>query len=183
MKHFVTRRGAARFVFIIGCMLMILGSTFLIRPLQSNISRIVIISSLLMIFLGISCAVLATKLNRRSLYMFFAMLFFQTGVFLFLYTMFNFIPFALSQIWPLLSLFAGIALLTAGWHRYRKVKINYFVPSITFIILGVVLLIFSLNLVPFTLARFVRNWWPLLLVLAGMTLVLLSVGTRQVPKK
>jgi cell division protein FtsW (lipid II flippase) len=78
----------------------------------------------------------------------------------------------------MLSIFSGIALFPAGWHRYGIFKVNYIVPSIAFVILGTALMVFSMHLVPFSLAQFVRNWWPLLLALAGLTLVLVSVCTK-----
>jgi hypothetical protein len=53
------------------------------------------------------------------------------------------------------------------------------VPSIAFIILGCILLVFSLDIVPFSLTHFVRSWWPLLVALAGLILILLSIGTRN----
>ena len=177
MNHLVTRRAAARFIFITGFLLMFLGSAFLIGSLM-EISRTSILVSFLLIILGINCAMFAIRLNRRSLYLFFAALFLQAGLFLFLYTM-NIIPIKLSHAWPLFSIFAGIALFPAGWHRYGLFKASYIVPSAAFVILGSVLMVFALDLVSFSLAQFVRNWWPLLLVLSGLTLVLVSLSTRQ----
>lgn len=176
MQNFVTSRSAARFILIIGFLLMILGSTFLIGA-HIPISRLSMIVSFLLVFLGTGCAVLAAKLKWRSLYLFYAALFVQLGLFLFLYTI-HIIPVKLSQTWPMLSIFAGIALFPAGWHRYGIFKVNYIVPSVAFIILGTTLMIFALDLVSFSLAQFVRNWWPLLLVLAGLILVLFSHSTK-----
>ena len=181
MQHFVTRQTAARFVFIIGFLLMILGSSFFIGSLM-QISRVSVFTSLLLVFLGISCAVFAARLNRRSLYLFCAVLFLQTGLFLFLHAI-QIIPVKLSQTWPLLSVFAGIALFPAGWSNYKVLRINYIVPSAAFIILGITLMVFSLDLVAFSLAQFVRNWWPLLLVLAGLILVLVSLSARLFGEK
>jgi len=177
MRHFVTRRTAARFIFIIGFILMFLGSAFFINSLMT-ISRISILISFALILMGVSCAIFATRLNRRALYMFFAALFLQAGLFFFLFTL-RIIPLKLSQTWPLLSIFTGLALFPAGWQRFGVFKASYIVPSIAFIILGSVLMIFALKIVSFSLSQFVRNWWPLLLVLAGLTLVLVSLGTKQ----
>ena len=78
----------------------------------------------------------------------------------------------------LLSIFSGIALVPAGWQRHKTIKAGYFVPAVAFVILGIALMIFALGLVSFSLAQFVRNWWPLLLVLAGLVLVLVSVSKK-----
>ena len=177
MRNFVTRRAAARFVFNIGFFLMFLGSAFLIGSLV-EISRVSILVSFLLIIFGINCTVFAIRFTRRSLYLFFAALFFQTGLFLFLYTQ-RIIPINLSHAWPLLSIFAGVSLFPAGWHRYGAFKPHYIVPSAAFVILGSILMVFALDLVSFSLAQFVRNWWPLLIAMAGLILILASLGARR----
>jgi hypothetical protein len=183
MFNFVSRRTAARLLFIIGLLLMFLGSAFLIGSLVA-ISRTFILISFFFVLLGAGCAVLAIKLNKRSLYLFFAALFLQAGLFLFLSAL-HIIPVSFSQAWPLLSVFSGTALFPTGWHRHGTFHIRYLVSSAAFIILGSVLLVFSLDLVSFSLAQFVRNWWPLLVVLAGLilTLVALSTKTTGEPKR
>ncbi|MDR2951934.1 MAG: hypothetical protein LBU82_01690 [Treponema sp.] len=134
--------------------------------------------SFLFILLGVGCAVMAIKLKKSSLYLFFAAYSFQVGLFLFLSSL-NIIPVAFSRAWPLLSVFSGIALIPTGWHRFGRVRIKYIVPSLAFIILGSFLLVFSLDLVSFSLAQFVRDWWPLLILLWGLIFMLVSLGTRN----
>jgi hypothetical protein len=176
MNIFVTRQSAARLIFIIGFFFMFLGNAFLFGSLV-GISRTSILISFSLVILGIGCAILAIKLHRRSSYLFFAALFLQAGLFLFLYSM-HIIPVKLAQSWPLLSVFTGLALIPAGWHRYGAFKTKYIVPSFAFILLGSALMVFSLDLVGFSLTHFVRNWWPLLTVLAGITLILVSLSTK-----
>jgi hypothetical protein len=139
------------------------------------------ISSLFIIF-GIGYAILAIKLHRRSRYLFFAALFFQTGVFLLLSDL-NIIHAEFPKTLPLLSIFTGIALLFAGWHRYRAYKPNYVILSAAFVILGVIMMIFALNLLSFSLAQFVRHWWPLLILLMALFLAILLISTRYDRKK
>jgi hypothetical protein len=177
MGLLLTRRTAARIVFIIGFFLMFFGSAFLLGSL-SEASRLSVLVSFFFVILGVGCAVLAIKLNKRSLYLFFAAFFLLVGLFLFLSAL-SIIPFSFSQAWPLLSVFSGIALFPAGWHRYGAFRSRYVVPSIAFAALGSVLMVFSLDLVSFSFAQFMKNWWPLLVVLAGLILVLISLGTNN----
>ena len=177
MRPFVIHRNTLRFVFIIGFLFLILGCTFLIGSLM-EISQVTVLASLLLVFLGVTCAIFATGLKRRSQYLFFEALFVQAGLFFFFHT-FNIIPVKISRTWPMLSIFSGIALFPAGWSRYGVPKVNYVVPSVAFVILGTVLMIFSFDLVSFSFAQFVKSWWHLILVLAGLTLVLFSVGVKQ----
>jgi hypothetical protein len=172
----MTRRSTARLIFIIGFIFMFLGSAFLIGT-PAGISQASVLVSFLLIIVGIGCAILAIKLNWRSLYLFFAALFFQAGLFLFLNTM-HITHIGFSQAWPLLSIFTGTALLPAGWHRYGVFKANYIVLSAAFIFMGSIMMFFALDLVDFSLAQFARDWWPLLVLLTGLTLVLISLATH-----
>jgi hypothetical protein len=173
------RRIAAHIVFIAGLFLMLLGISFLLGTM-AGISRLSVLWSFLFVIIGALCAVLAIKLNKRTLYLFFASFFILMGLFLFLSAL-GIIPVSLSQGWPLLSVFAGLALLPAGWRHYRAFRYRYLIPSVAFVGLGCTLLIFSFKVVSFSFKRFVINWWPLLIVLAGIVLVLLSLSSRTGP--
>ncbi|MDR2394787.1 MAG: DUF5668 domain-containing protein [Treponema sp.] len=177
MVSLAMRRRVARFIFIIGLLLMFLGSAFLLGNL-SGTSRISVLVAFFFVILGSGCAVLAIKLNKRSLYLFFATFFMLVGFFLFLFAL-QIIPVAFAEAWPLISVFSGLALFPAGWHRYGALQSRYVVPSIAFVILGSVLLVFSFNLVPFSFSQFMMRWWPLLVVLTGLMLVLISLGTKR----
>ncbi|MDR3342384.1 MAG: hypothetical protein LBT14_06280 [Treponema sp.] len=172
-----TRRVIAWFVFIIGLLLMFLGSAFLLGHLAGT-SRVSVLLAFFFVILGSGCAVLAIKLNKRSLYLFFAAFFILVGFFLFLSAL-KIIPVAFSEAWPLISVFSGLALFPAGWHRYGAFRSHYVVPSLAFVMLGSVLLIFSFNMVPFSFAHFMLNWWPLIVVLAGLILVLIALSTKK----
>jgi hypothetical protein len=160
---------------------MLLGVAFLLGTL-TGISRFSILLSFSVMVLGSMSATLAIKLHRmtlrRSLHLFFATFFILVGFFLFLSAL-NIFPVPFSQAWPMLSVISGISLFPMGWQHYRSFRYRYIVPSIAFIMLGCVLLIFSLEIVPFSLTQFVRAWWPLLVALAGLILVLISIGTRN----
>jgi hypothetical protein len=170
------RRITARLIFITGLLLMFCGAAFLLGSL-TGISPISVFLSFLFVIIGSILAFLAIKLNKRSTYLFFATFFLLAGFFLFLSAL-DIIPVAFSQAWPLLSIFSGLALIPSGWHRFGSVRIAYIVPAIAFIILGCILLAFSFGVVPFSFSQFLRNWWPLLFVLGGLLLVLVSLGTK-----
>jgi hypothetical protein len=172
-----SRRTVARFVFIIGLLLMLLGSGFLLGNL-TGISRISVLTSFLVVIIGCLFAFLAIKLNKRVIYLFFAAFFLQLGFFLFLSAL-AILPLPVSKSWPLISVFCGIALFPAGWRRFGTLRAAYVVPSIAFVLLGSLFLIFSLDLVTFSFRQFMLNWWPLLIVLAGLVLVLVSLGTKS----
>ncbi|MDR2072110.1 MAG: hypothetical protein LBP60_01565 [Spirochaetaceae bacterium] len=170
-----TRRITAHIIFIAGLFLMLLGIGFLVGAL-TGISRLSVLWASLFVIIGAFCAVLAVKLNKRPLYLFFATFFILIGVFLF-FSALKIIPITLAQGWPLLSVFSGLALLPAGLRHYRAFKYKYLIPSLAFVVLGCTLLVFSFKVVSFSFKRFVINWWPLLIVLGGIILILLSLSS------
>jgi hypothetical protein len=172
----LTRRFVAQMIFFAGLAMMLIGTVFLISTI-TGISRFSLFWSCLFLIIGGLFAVLAIKVRKRSVYFFFAAFFILTGLFSLL-SLLGIIPLRLAQGWPLLSVFAGIALALAGWRHFRDIRIRYLIPALAFTALGFVLLPFSLKLVAFSFKRFMINWWPLLLVLAGLVLVLLSLGTK-----
>jgi hypothetical protein len=160
-------------VFFSGILFMVLGSAILISA-RTGAAHLPVIASFLLIFAGILCAVLAIKLNRRSLYLFFAAFFTLTGLFLFLWLE-GLIPLPFSRCWPFIAIFSGLSLIPAGVHKYKKPKTVYIIPGAAFLVLGCTLLVFSFRLAPFSFKQFILNWWHLLLLLAGFLLVLLSL--------
>ena len=177
MKSKLIRKFAANIVFIIGFLLMILGISFLLGFLEGT-SRISVFFSFLLVVAGALCAVLAIRLNKNPSYLFFASFLMMAGFFLFLSAL-GIISLPFSRAWPLLSVFSGLALLPTGWRRYGVLRRRYIVSACAFVILGCALLIFSLRMVPFSFSQFIQEWWPLLLVLGGLTLVLISLGSRK----
>jgi hypothetical protein len=156
---------------------MFLGSAFLLGTLEGT-TRFSVLRAFFFVIIGAFCAFFAIKLNKRSIYLFFAAFFILIGFFLFLSAL-RIIPFSFSQLWPLLSIFAGLALLPAGWRHFGTFRSRYVVPSVAFVLLGCTLMVFSFRMVPFSFKQFVIAWWPLLVVLIGLILVLLSLGTKN----
>jgi hypothetical protein len=148
---------------------------------MAGISGFSVLAAFFFIVAGSACAFLAVTLNKRSLYLFFAAFFILVGFFLFMSSL-KIIPLVFEKWWPSVSIFAGLALIPSGWHFYGKIKIRYLVPAAAFIALGAALLIFSLNVVSFSFKQFVLDWWPLLIVITGLILVLISLGTKKSPR-
>ncbi|MCL2602831.1 MAG: hypothetical protein FWD91_08485 [Treponema sp.] len=171
------RKFTARLVFFAGLFVMTLGISFLLGVLEGA-SGISVFFAFLLVVGGAVCAFFAVKLNKRPAYLFFTSLFMMTGLFLFLSAL-GIIDLPIPRAWPLLSVFSGLALLPMGWRRYGAPRKTYIVPSCAFVALGCVLLIFSLQIVPFSFRHFMYTWWPLLFLFGGLTLVLISLGSRR----
>jgi hypothetical protein len=166
----------AQVVFFTGLTLVLLGFAFLLGS-EDAISQQYALWAFLFVLSGVGVAFFAIKLNKRALYLFFACLSILVGVFLFLSALTLF-PFSFKQAWPLIVVFSGLSLIPAGWRKYKMLKIKFIAPSLAFIALGAGLLIFSFRIVPFKFSQFILHWWPLLILLAGVFLILLTVGTK-----
>jgi hypothetical protein len=181
MSEKTRRKYAAQFAFIAGIFFMILGITFLLGSLE-NTSVVSVFLAFLLLSAGGLFAIFAIKLNKRSTYLFFASLLMMAGFFLFLSAL-GIITLPLSRAWPLLSVFSGLALLPVGWRRYGGFRPTYLVSSCAFVGLGCVLMVFSLRIIPFSFKSFIHTWWPMLLVLGGLTLLLISLSPRGEKKE
>jgi hypothetical protein len=172
-----TKKIFARLIFSIGLILTLFVCIFLISN-YATITHLQIAASFLLMIIGGFCAILAIKLKKRSFFLFFAAFLILTGLFLFFKAL-GFITLTKIQSLPILTIFAGLALLPAGWHRYGELKGAYLVPSAAFIVLGGFLMFFSLDITGFSFRQFMLDWWPVIILMAGIMLVLLSLSGKK----
>jgi hypothetical protein len=86
----------------------------------------------------------------------------------------------LKQSWPMLAVFAGLALLPAGVRNYGAIRQIYLIPSISLVVLGGFLMLFSLQIINFSFKQFVLGWGPVIVVVSGLILILLSsIGGKE----
>ncbi len=166
----------AELVLLLGIAALAFSFGALLTNAGGGSTRIALLASSLVV-IGSGLAVIAVQLKHQSKYLFIASLLIQIGVLL-LFVTGGMITQPIRHLWPLLSVFAGLALLPAGWQRYGRLRGNYLVPALTLVSLGIFLLFFAFKVLPFSFKRFVLMWWPLLLLLAGIVLTLVSVGSR-----
>jgi len=176
MKDGIRHKLLAELVLLLGIAALVFSFGALLTNAGGGSTRIAVLASSLVV-IGSGLAVIAVQMKRRSRYLFIASFLIQIGVLL-LFVTGGMITQPIRRLWPLLSVFAGLALLPAGWQRYGKPRGNYIVPALTLVSLGVFLLFFAFKVLPFSFKGFILTWWPLLLLLAGIVLTLVSVGSR-----
>jgi hypothetical protein len=178
MQHrIIKRKKIARIIFYVGIVLSLFGSVFLLFN-YASITGLQVIGSFILLIIGGLCVFFAVKLRKKSLYLFFAAFFVLLGLFL-LFKVCGVITLSLKQSWPLLSVFAGAALLLAGGHTYEGVRRIYLIPAIALIILGGFLLLFSLKITSFSFKQFVLDWCPVIVIMSGIMLILFSVSGNK----
>ncbi len=174
MQKRMMRRLVAETALLLGFSSTIMGLAILLITAGGG-SRVAAVPASLFVIAGAFLAFTAVKLRRSSRYLFVAAFFLQIGVLLLLVAS-GAVVGPLGRLWPCLSIFAGLALIPSGWYRYGVARARFMVPSFTFVALGVVFLVFSFDLVPFSFKRFFLTWWPLLLLFAGLIVTLASLA-------
>jgi hypothetical protein len=86
---------------------------------------------------------------------------------------------ALGRAWPALMLITGLALAAWGARLRPRARTAIVVPGVFLAGLAVLLLPFSIQGRPGSLAAFVGRWWPLVLVVIGLVLVVSFYSTRK----
>lgn len=88
----------------------------------------------------------------------------------------------LHRVWPLFLTVAGVTLIPYGFRKRRINRPVIIIPAVSFILLSLIFLPFSMGLVKMGFREFVYRWWPLLFVFLGI-LLLASYFGRNLKEK
>jgi hypothetical protein len=88
----------------------------------------------------------------------------------------------LIMIWPVFMSITGLSLIPYALKRRRRHRIDLLISSIFIVLLSLMFLPFSLKRTGITFFQFVLKWWPLLLIIAGSSLII-SLIIRKKPTK
>ncbi len=89
---------------------------------------------------------------------------------------------SLPRVWPAFMVIAGVSLLPYGLRLKPRSRPAILTPAVFIAGLGLALLPFSLTGARGALASLVTAWWPVVLVVIGVALVISFFATRG-PKK
>ena len=113
---------------------------------------------------------LAMTLIHWAIFFFLGLLVFCMG----LCTTFVFtgiLPLGPGSLWPIGVLLSGLCLLLTCFFKHQKIRGVYLFPSILLEILGFIFLLFSLGVIKISFSAFIAKWGPLVLILAGASLI------------
>lgn len=110
-------------------------------------------------------------LGHRRRFYFSSTFLVLTGLFLFCLKA-GIVTLPSRALWPFLMLFFGFAFLVAGHARLDRFHPAYFVPAIAFSGLGFLFLLFSTDIIPFSLGSVVLWWFPVIFLPAILTIVI-----------
>jgi len=89
----------------------------------------------------------------------------------------------LARIWPAFMLITGVSLVPYGLRKQGSARTAILVPGLFICLLAILFFPFSLHRAGGDLTSFVRQWWPMILVVLGAGLVISFFSTRRPNKK
>ena len=114
-----------------------------------------------------------TFVNTQKHWMLFCGVFICLCAVLFLILESQISPWVFEDLWPVIVIIGGISLFASGLYRAKRMQLSFFVPSVVLLVLGILFLLFSMNVITVSFFAAVSRWWPLMFVFAGIMLVVL----------
>ena len=90
---------------------------------------------------------------------------------------------SLARIWPAFMLVTGISLIPYGYRKKGSARIAIVIPAIFISFLALLFFPFSLRRAGGGFVAFVQQWWPLILVILGIALIISFFSTRRPSNK
>lgn len=161
---------------IIGVFFVLVGAVLLLWT-AGSLHRFANLWPLLPLLVGLVLLYFRVFRSGPDYYVFLATSLMLAGV-LFLLTN-TAIPVELGRIWPLFMTIIGVALLLYGLRKSGSSRVTFVVPGAAMALLSLIFLPFSLDLVTVEFASFVAVWWPVLLIVMGIALVMVHTGRKH----
>ncbi len=163
---------SAELSFLLGLVLAISGFFAFIYPAKTGHTFLFILSAMLfttsLVFFR-----LATSLRRNPRYFFVATFLILTAFLLVFHTL-DLFALSFRVVWPLLVVNAGLSLFVSSFFAYGHLRKSMLIPSLAFVLMGLLFLLFSFGIFNFSFKNFFLRWWPLILLFSGLLLLLLS---------
>ena len=151
--------------------ILILAGLFLMVNNSDNATRVFVLRPVLILFAGVLFLYMGIAFTSSSSLLFFGIvLVLVGGTFLLADT--GVIRYSLKELWPTIVISSGLALFPAGLYKARRIRTVYLFPAIMLVAFGVIFLLFSMHVFPFTFGEFITKWWPLFIMLGGASLVI-----------
>ena len=90
---------------------------------------------------------------------------------------------SLGRIWPAFMLVTGLSLVPYGFRKRGSARIAIIIPAVFISFLAVVFFPFSLRRTEGGFIAFVQEWWPMILVVLGIALIVSFFSTRRPSSK
>ena len=157
-------------LFLFGVLILITGVVLLLRT-TGYINNIEALWPVLLIIVGVFFLYNFLFRGSAPRNLFYSSLFILAGIFsLLLNTLFS--GTELMEVWPIFMSIIGISITLYGLKKRGGTRVALLIPGITLIILSLVFLPFSLDFIDKRIRSFALIWWPFLLILIGVDMIL-----------
>lgn len=116
------------------------------------------------------------SLRKNSLLITLALILILNGIFFFLVNIKAF-GLSLKTHWSISVIITGLSFIVSDLIIYKKIRSVFLLSALAISFLGVIFLLFSMNIFNISFKRFVMIFWPILLVIFGA--ILLAIYEAQ----
>ncbi len=154
----------------IGIIMMIAGIFLLSGSLSGRTCFFAFRTVLLLSFGGIAFF-MALALAQNSFLFFVGLTCFLSGILTLIIDM-KVVHLGMKELWPVLVIILGLALIPAGLYHLRRIRTIYLFPAIFLICMGVVFLLFSLKIIKAGFLTVAAKIWPVTIIVGGLALII-----------
>lgn len=167
MKHL--SRSKILVIFAVGILSLVAGIFFTIYFASENVEAFPFFA-FLMVLLGTVFVYLAISFFKDTMLLYAGLVFWTIGI-MFLLMDTNMVPWTQKQLWPIIMILCGVFLYPSGFFRYRKARTTYIFPASAMVLLGLLFSLFSFRVIKISFVEFVTQWWPVMLIVIGLFLI------------
>ncbi|MBN2352060.1 MAG: hypothetical protein JXD23_05770 [Spirochaetales bacterium] len=88
-----------------------------------------------------------------------------------------------ERIWPAIMSIAGLALLPYAFKSKKRTRAGLLISAAFLIVLSILFFPFSLKLIETDFVRFTSRWWPGIIVITGMVLIVSFAANKRRRKR
>ncbi|MCX7786290.1 MAG: hypothetical protein N2442_01180 [Spirochaetes bacterium] len=167
---------------VLGTLFVVFGGTLLLRT-SGKLSGVLPFWPVVLVVMGLYLLYRVYVLGGAESLVFYGIFSVQAGAFLLLLNAELMGNLYFRNLWPFFMLFAGVALLIYGLQRKGTYRVRYLIPAVSIILLSGIFLLFSLGFIRVSLKAVLVQFWPLILVLCGVFLILFDFFRNKIRSK
>lgn len=164
---------------VLGTLFVVVGGALLLRT-SGKLSGVLPFWPVLLLVFGLYLLYRVYILGGSESLVFLGIFSAQAGAFLLLLNAEVMGSLYYRNLWPFFMLFAGVALLIYGLKRKGARRVRYLIPALSIILLSFIFLLFSMGFIQVSLKTILVHFWPLILVLCGVFLILFDYFRNKV---
>lgn len=169
-KRIKIEKKSLKICLVLGLLLIIIGFSLVVLPFSNTAYFAYILRPFIFFFAG-SIGLYITLTQRKNAAVFFASIFFVLYSCFIVFIDSHIINYTLMQMWPIIVILASISLFFTNLYKWGKPKFSYIVPSIVLCIMGILFLLFSLDVIKVSFITAVVESLPFLVIIFGLILI------------